>query len=349
MKNVEIYMKITKELKKFGITAKQKLKIEEKIKLAQIAANILSENIKELSNAYNELYMRIFNCDIYYATIEEKFCGVFYYYKNNSIYIDEKKDITNPDNYIIHEIIHYIQNFDKINKKKKIVGLCEFDDFKIIGLGINEAIVQYIASKAIGNKEVHKIKNDYIEIWTNSKEHYKYMTSLANQILLLIGEEKAIKSCIYSTEDFEVELYNTFEENTNKILKGFDIILEENDRNNRNEDKIIGTYMKVQKIIYTTYFLKIYNCLTTIKEVDVEVEKLQQYEKIVGRLLENSDQENEFKDFKMKMESKFLEKYIEVSRKKTKNSLTIYKKSISNLFNKVWIFIQSKIKKNKTS
>ena len=81
---------------------------------------------------------------MYYADVHEKFGDVFYYYKNNTIYIDSKKDISNIDSYMIHETIHYLQNFSKINKDKESnrAGICQFMEFKLFGLGINEALVQ---------------------------------------------------------------------------------------------------------------------------------------------------------------------------------------------------------------
>ena len=73
------------------------------------------------------------------------------------------------------------------------------------------------------------------------------MTSLIAQILFLMGNKEAVESCISSTDKFENELYNTFEENTEKIVKNFDVILEENNKVDRDENKIIDIYMQTQK------------------------------------------------------------------------------------------------------
>lgn len=341
-------MNISRDLEKIGIFPKEELRIEEKNRIARDVTEKLCSNLKELYDCYNELYMRLFNCDMYYADVHEKFGDVFYYYKNNTIYIDSKKDISNIDSYMIHETIHYLQNFSKINKDKESnrAGICQFMEFKLFGLGINEAIVQYITAKALENK-IHRINNEAITIATNSENYYKYMTSLVGQILLLIGEKEAIESCLNSTENFENKLYNTFEENTDKIVKNFDLILEENNKNDRDESKIIEIYMQTQELIYTTYFTKICKRLTTIKEVDTEVEKLEDYSNIVGRLLETTIEEDKFKNFKKDMESKFLKKYIEINKNQSRNSLTIvYKNFINNLWNKIISFFQSKIIKN---
>lgn len=340
-------MNIEKELSKNNIIVKRKANIEEKNYIAKIIAEKLANNVKELFNSYNEIYMRIFNCDMYYATVDEKFCGVFYFYKNNTIYIDEMRQIENIDFYLLHEILHYMQNFSKINKNSNRVGLCQFNEFKIFGLGLNEAIVQYITAKALG-LQIHRINNAKISICTNSENYYKYLTSLVCQVVLLLGEKEAINSCINSTEVFENQLYNTFEENTEKILKNFDLILEMNNKKERDEDKIIEIYMKTQEIIYTSYFTKMYKRLTTLKEVDTQVQKLQDYEKIVGKLMNVSNLETPFYKFKQDMESKFLNKYVEINRRKTRNYLTVVPENfIYSLWRKVLSFFQKNIAKNK--
>jgi len=341
-------MNISKELEKIGIIPKEKLTIADKNYIAKTIADKLSTNIKELSNDYNEIYMRIFNCEMYYASVDKKFYGVFYFYKNNTIYIDIDKNILNIDSYMIHEAIHYLQNFSKINGEEiKRAGLCQFMDFKIFGLGINEAIVQYITAKAEGNK-IHRVSNENITICTNSEYYYKYMTSLASQILFLIGEKEAVESCINSTDNFENELYNTFEDCTEKILKGFDSILGENNKADRSEEKIINIYMQTQELIYKTYFTNMCKRVETIKEVDAQVQKLENYKNIMGRLLGISMQEDGFNEFKKEMDTRFLNKYVQINRNQSKNSLTVvYKNLMYNLWNKIYEFIQKKIIKIK--
>lgn len=340
-------MNISKELEKIGITPLEKIKLEEKNYIAKTIADKLTKNIKELSNSYNELYMRMFNCNMYYAKVDQKFKGVFYYYKNNTIYIDNKKDLSNIDDYLIHENIHYLQNFGKISKKANRAGICQFQEFKIFALGINEAIVQYITAEALGGT-LHRTNNEKITICTNSENYYKYMTSLIAQILFLMGNKEAIESCISSTDKFENELYNTFEENTEKIVKNFDIILEENNKTNRNENKIIDTYMQTQELIYTTYFTKMYKRLNTLQEIDEQVKKIEEYEKITGKIIGTQNEENKFTNFKSEMSEKYLKKYIEVNRKQSKNTLAVvYKNKLYSIWSQLIEFIQRKTSKNK--
>lgn len=337
-------MNIERDLEKLGIIPKNALSVEERNYIAKNIADKLATNIHELAEDYNEFYMRIFNCDMYYAHVDDKFKGVFYYYKNNTIYIDENKDITEIDSYMVHENIHYLQNFSKISKKDNRAGVCQFQEFKVFGLGINEAIVQYITAKTLGN-DIHRNTNEIITICTNSDNHYKYMTSLIIQIVFLIGDKKAVDSCISSTDKFENELYNVFEENAERIVKNFDLILDENNKPNRDENKIIDIYMQTQQLIYTAYFTKMCKRLTTIKEVDMQVQRLEDYEKIIGKKFNVSYDEDSFRIFKDEMESKYLKKYIEINRNNSKNTLVVYKKMMAKLWNRIIGFIQGKSNK----
>ena len=323
------------------------LRVEERNYIAKSVANKLSRNIGQLSEDYNEIYMRIFNCDMYFAKIAPKFKGVFYFYKNNTIYIDESRSITEIDDYLIHECLHYIQNFNNITKRDNRAGLCEFTELKIKGLGINEAIAQYITAKALGQK-VHRVSNSKIAIYTNSEKYYKYMTSLAMQILYLIGEKEAIDSSINTNEEFETALYNAFEENTDKILKNFDAILDENNSELRDENKIIQLYMQTQQLIYTTYFNKVCKYLTTSKEVDKEVKKLEDYDKIMGTLIEDDTYYNNFWQFKQDISGKFFKKYLSINRERTRNSLVVVPNNpIYNLWRKIVNFINGNKEKQK--
>ncbi len=319
------------------------MRVEEKNYIAKVVANKLSKNIAELSDDYNELYMRIFNCDMYFAKVHPKYKGVFYYYKNNTIYIDEERSIKDIDEYVVHECLHYIQNFNNITKKDNRAGLCEFTEFKIKGLGINEAIAQYITAKALGLK-IHRVSNSKIAIYTNSESYYKYMTSLAMQILYLIGETEAIDSSINTNDEFETLLYNTFEENTDKILKNFDNILDENNSEARDENKIIEIYMQTQELIYTTYFNKSCKYLTKSTEVDIEVDKLDNYDKIMGTLINDDTYYNNFWKFKEDISGKFFKKYVDLSRERTRNSLAVIAKSP---FQKIWLKIVNFVNGNR--
>ena len=60
-------------MEKIGIIPTGQLNIEERNYISKNIADKLATNVNELANSYNELYMRIFNCNMYYAKIDKKF------------------------------------------------------------------------------------------------------------------------------------------------------------------------------------------------------------------------------------------------------------------------------------
>ena len=328
-------MNVEKNLMNLGIVQTRKFEFKETNFVAKTVAEKLADNVLELGNSYNELYMRIYNCNMSYANVASKFGNVVYFYPNNTLYFDEKFDITKIDEKVIQECIHYLQNFKKFDGSQQRIGVCNFAEFKIYCLGLNEAVTQYIASKAIGEKP-HRKNNDKISIYTISDKHYPYLTSLVIQLLFLVGEKNFVNSAIYGADTFENDLYNTFEENTNKILNYFDNILDENNKIDRSEEKIIELYLKTQKDMCTTYFDKIYNRVNTLKEVENYSHKLNEYQNIIGKIIGQSQENDELNKYIKNMESKMNRKYVDIYAKQSKQSLiVVYQSKIQKLFRKV--------------
>lgn len=332
-------MNIEKSLIMLGIIPTRKFEFNETNYIAKAVAEKLADNILELGDSYNELYMRIYNCNMSYAQVAPKFGNVVYFYPNNTLYFDEKFDIAKIDEKVIQECVHYLQNFRKFDGSEQRIGVCNFAEFKIYCLGLNEAVTQYIASKAIGEKP-HRKNNESISIYTINDKYYPYLTSLVIQLLFFVGEKNLIKSAIDGTVDFENDLYNTFEGNTNKILSNFDAILDENNEEKRSKEKIIQLYMETQKMMCMTYFDKIYIRIDTLKEIEEYTHKLNEYGKIVGRMLENNELNDEINEYTNKMESKLNKKYIDLYAKQSKHSLiVVYQNKLLNFFRRIanWI------------
>ena len=328
-------MNIEKSLIMLGIIPTRKFEFNETNYIAKAVAEKLADNILELGDSYNELYMRIYNCNMSYAQIAPKFGNVVYFYPNNTLYFDEKFDIAKIDEKVIQECVHYLQNFRKFDGSEQRIGVCNFAEFKIYCLGLNEAVTQYIASKAIGEKP-HRKNNESISIYTINDKYYPYLTSLVIQLLFLVGEKNFVNSAIYGADTFENDLYNTFEENTNKILNYFDNILDENNKIDRSEEKIIELYLKTQKDMCTTYFDKIYNRVNTLKEVENYSHKLNEYQNIIGKIIGQSQENDELNKYIKNMESKMNRKYVDIYAKQSKQSLiVVYQSKIQKLFRKV--------------
>ena len=143
-------MSIESDLKKDGIEVVEKL---DTLKINSIARNIsikLCETFPNYGLDSNYLFIKLSRLDMYKAKMPEGMAEANYFYKNSSIYFNEHIQDDDLEEFAIHECIHYLQEVkDKKNYLIKM-GLCDYTEFKIYGLGLNEASVQLMASKVNG-------------------------------------------------------------------------------------------------------------------------------------------------------------------------------------------------------
>ena len=286
-------------------------------------------------------------CKMYLANINEdkNIANVNYIYENNAIYFAERIDLNNISDKVVHECIHYLQDVRNEKGKLKKMGLCSFEELSSYGLGINEASVQYISSKAVGNTET-RIKKDGILLKTVSPNYYPFLTNLIQQLVYVMGEDIIIRGTINCDEKFEEDFLNTFEERASTIIKMFDKILDL--RNKRNEsvseeekesvnNDIVTIYLEAQKTIMTTYFDKICNRLTTIEEVDFYIEKFLNYKPLLGVVEETRFSLNdEYEQYKEQILEKFDKRMLEISKENSKNTLSIiYNNRLFRFFKKI--------------
>lgn len=329
-------MKLEKELARNGITDVHKINIKDKLYVCKSISNLLSKRIEFLSNSSKELMMRLYNSNMYYAEIDEKYKGVFYYYKTNTLYLDRDfifkagydKMIINSN--LIHEIIHILQNYSEIKNDNKQVGICRFDDLKIFMFALNEAVIEYYSLKCSG-KRYKRIDGEDISIYGLDNNSYKYLTSLINELIYLLGEEKIQNSLFNSNDKFENDFFNHFEDNGYYIVESFEYIF----KNSNNINLVLKRYIEVQKVIYQTYFEKNIRRLKTIEQVDNEVEKLEEFANILG-VTKYKIEENEFEIFKQEMEAKLLQRYAHISTRNSGNALAVVNNNlISRIKNRI--------------
>ena len=104
----------------------------------------------------------------------------------------------------------------------------------------------------------------------------------------------------------------------------------------RSEEKIIELYLKTQKDMCTTYFDKIYSRVNTLKEVENYSHKLNEYQNIIGKIIGQSQENDELNKYIKNMESKMNRKYVDIYAKQSKQSLiVVYQSKIQKLFRKV--------------
>ncbi|MCI8273126.1 MAG: hypothetical protein HFJ55_03475 [Clostridia bacterium] len=316
-------MSIESDLRKDGIKV---INILDTMSVNQISHNIaakLCETFPELCFNEKDLYAKLSKLNMYRATMPDGMAEANYFYKNSSIYFNAKIENEDLEEFAIHECIHYIQEVK--DKKNNLVrmGLCNFDNLKITGMGLNEAAVQYLTSKMIG------IERDYVKYFgisfkTISPSYYPLECNIIEQMAYITGELVLFDSTFTSNDNFKnafieftsEKVYNDIQYYIDKILE-----LEENviklgnkfsayDERTKKVDKIVAKtdncklkiadyFIKAQNLIIKNYFNKAFNKITNLEELDNFRRQLEHYGELIGR----TDDYTFFDDFYTEMMS----------------------------------------------
>ncbi len=339
-------MNIQKKLSKLGIEKVEELNYKDINYISHYVANLMTKTFPFLGDKYNEILSKILCCKMYYAKIEENISSCNYIIEENAIYIDENVNIFEPNEQLFHEIIHYLQVVRNKSGKIKKMGLCNFGDFSIRGLGLNEAIVQYMSSRMVG-ADLQTINACGINLKTISPALYPILTNLMEQMIYLLGEKVIVEETIAVAveNEFEEQFYNTFEEKGNQIIKNFDRILDlknvlasmngEEERMNP-EEEIANIYISTQEIMIRKYFDNIVGRLTEIEEIDFYIEKFLNYKKLIGLIKrENYTSIDFYEQYKDEIMKKFDKRLMKISKDKGKNTLSKYNNKLGRFFRKI--------------
>ena len=295
-------------------------KIEEKdiVELIKNVSTILIEAYPNCNLSYINIYKALLETPMYYAKIPDGMSKVNYYYKNSSLYFKEDIDLSNIDEYILHEIIHKLQ--EKRDKHGNLVriGICELNLTKVKGMGLNEAAIQHIISKALNNDK--KEINIYgIELKSRSN-YYPLLSNLIRQLEILLGEEKLIESTLIGNEEFKIQIIDNlgFSE-YKKIEKNMNLILKYTKEN--NYELIKDLYIKTQNIIFTSYFNNILKRVQNTDDIDFISKKIILYKSAIGKLQNYYDFDNFYKEYMQRLDNKKQEI-------KEKTSLMVIKSNI---------------------
>ena len=201
-----------------------------------------------------------------------------YFYKNTSIYFNEHISNEDLEEFAIHECIHYIQEVkDKRNYLVRM-GLCDYTEFKIYGLGLNEAAVQLMSSK------INAIPKEYVKYFgisfeTTSPSYYPLECCLVNQLAYITGEDVLFESTLKSNDNFKkvfseltspktfMAIQNSIDDilyHEEDIIKMNNKIAQIDDRNKKVDgmikkidelkNEITLTFMRTQNLIISSYF-----------------------------------------------------------------------------------------------
>ena len=199
-------MSVESDLKKDGIIITNKL---DTLKINSIARNVavkICDTFPQFCLNQNELFIKLSRLNMYKANMPDGMAEANYFYKNSSIYFNEHIQDEDLEEFAIHECIHYIQEVK--DKKNYLIrmGLCDYTEFKIYGLGLNEASVQLMASKING------IPRDFVKYFgisfeTISPSYYPLECCLVNQMAYITGEDVLFESTINSNDNFKKKLF----------------------------------------------------------------------------------------------------------------------------------------------
>ena len=277
-----------------------------------------------------------------------------YFYKNTSIYFNEHISDNDLEEFAIHECIHYIQEVkDKRNYLLRM-GLCDYTEFKIYGLGLNEAAVQLISSKINGIPKEY-VKYFGISFETISPSYYPLECCLVNQLAYLVGEDVLFESTLKSTDNFKktfskltspsvfMTIQNAIDDilnNEEEIIKLNNKITQIDDRNkkidgmikkiNELKHEISLTFMRTQNLIISSYFDSAFDSIVNLEDVEKYRQKLYSFKKILGF----TDGYTFFNDYYVKKMDELEHKYNLIENGQFEQSIKLITKKES-LFKKV--------------
>ena len=346
-------MSIESDLKKDGIEIIKKL---DTLKINSIARKVsirLCETFPNFNLNQNDLFIKLSRLNMYIAKMPEGMSEANYFYKNTSIYFNSHIADEDLEEFAIHECIHYIQEIkDKKNYLLRM-GLCDYTEFKIYGLGLNEASVQLMSSKILSiPKEYVKYFN--ISFETNSPSYYPLECCLVNQLAYIIGEDILFESTINSNDSFKNNLiksigyknFMTIQNNIDKILMSEEEIIKINnkimqiDGNNKKvynmikkidllKAQITSTFIKTQNLIISSYFDTAFNKITDLEGIEKYRRKLYNFKDYLGA----TDEYTFFNDYYVNKMIDLEDKYnfLENNFNITPNSMYLVKNETSKI------------------
>ena len=310
-------MSIESDLKKDGIKVIRPL---DTLSINTISRNIaekLCKTFPEQNFIFQNLFIALSRIPMYIAEIPDGFAEATYFYKNSSMYFKQGLSLDELERFAVHEFIHYLQEIKDKKGHLLRLGLCDFEEIKVCGLGLNEGAVQLMASKA--NKSEEEIVKYYgISLPTTSPSYYPILCNLVRQMAYVTGESALYDSTFYGSATFKETFADLCGLNSFlKIQANLDKIMEAEEKaiklNNKlvsdkcegmkaqkvakkieaYKEKIKNLFFETQNLIYSSYFNNQFNKITTTADIDEFRVKLYSFKNYIG-ISENYSNFNEF-------------------------------------------------------
>ena len=313
-------------LKKEGIENIRPLDTLTVNRIAKSISEKLSKTFEEHYLDESEIFASICRLKMYYAKMPNDLSGAKYFYKNNSIYYNEKFDISELEEFAIHECIHYLQELKDEKGKLIRLGLCELKDGN---MAMNEAAVQLMASIAYG-KEEDKVKYYDVFLSTKSPDYYPLECVLLNEMMYFTGNYPLYHSTLYSDDVFKncfsgkygQKTYKNIQKNIQNIMDLEETLNNEtmvlqytnssrkvkqiNEFAEKCKEKIAKLFLKTQDCIMENCFNKDFEEIRTMEDLMYFKNKIYGFKDIIGYTVEYQNYNNYYvqkmKEFEIKRE-----------------------------------------------
>lgn len=312
---------VKKELKNIGIKPIEELSVQEKTYIAEKVATKLA-SLKVEGVTHNQILEQLFDAQMYTAQMNSNLGNVKYFSQNKTIYFNKNINLVNLDESILRECIHYLQDQTKIKE------LCKIEKSQVKGKALNEVGINYILNKLFN-------KND------NNKA-----LILLNQLVAITGEDICLDSILNNNNKFEkkfieqtnsevlyYKVQNTFEAmfDLEQIINRLNIEGRKSKKPERYLSKINMhkqtlnyKFSEIQWEIYNKYFsrkIELIEKLEEIKKYKNEIFDFNQW-------LDIYSDELKYTNFAKEKFEKLNKIEQDIIKRKSNNSMTLFKENI---------------------
>lgn len=210
-------MSVNSILKKEGITVVSPLNTLEINKIASKIAEILCSKFPEHNLNKSDLFISISRLNMYIAKMPNSQAKAKYFCNNNSIYFSEDMDLDDLNTLAVHECIHFLQELK--NKRGKVTRLGLYKLYgKSSGMGINEAAVQLMASKAT-DSPLDTVRYYNMDFSTESPDYYPLETAIMRELTYFTGTYPLFHSVLCSNDVFKNTFIAKSDEKTYNLIE----------------------------------------------------------------------------------------------------------------------------------
>ncbi len=324
----ESQMSVESVLKREGIEVVSQIDTLAINTIAQNIARRIVETFPNFNLSENDIFSKLAKLNMYKAKMIDGMAEANYFYRNISIYFNENIHDDDLEEFAIHECLHYLQERKDDNNNLIRMGLCNYDKSTPIGLGLNEAAVQYTASWIIGVEADYEKYYD-ISLYTPSPSYYPLECSLLNEILYFTGNDVLFRSTLFSNDDFKNliiektsdKVYEQIQNYFDKIIDIEEHIIKINSKIDKLENgspkykrlsaklnkvkhKMASAYINTQNLIIKSFFDGEFEKIINLEDIDNYRRKLYKFSDIIGHIKNYKFFENYYIEMMNKLEHK---------------------------------------------